>query len=213
LSSEEGYAKLRAAILAGDFQPSERLVEADLVERLGVSRAAVRSAIMRLVHERLVEHERNRGAKVRRVDEHEAVEILQARAALEALGAREAARHARKRDIAELRATLATMRQKLDVGDLLGASDTNARLHETIMKVSRHRTARRLVSSLNSQLVRFQYRTITLPGRAEDSFAEHTAVVEAIAAGDADAAEQAMRRHLDNVAEALRSSIRARAAA
>ena len=53
--------------------------------------------------------------------------------------------------------------------------------------------------------MRFQYRTVLLPGRPERSFAEHTRIVEAIAARDPDAAELAMRSHLSHVAEALRS--------
>jgi DNA-binding FadR family transcriptional regulator len=56
-------------------------------------------------------------------------------------------------------------------------------------------------------MVRFQYRTILLPGRSERSFGEHSALVEAIAAGDPDAAEQAMRTHLSHVAEALRGEV------
>jgi DNA-binding GntR family transcriptional regulator len=62
------------------------------------------------------------------------------------------------------------------------------------------------VGTLNSQLVRFQYRTILVPGRAERSFAEHTAIVEAVAAGDPGAAEAAMRRHLTHATAALRES-------
>jgi DNA-binding GntR family transcriptional regulator len=60
MSAEEGYVKLRNAILSARLQPNERLVEADLVATLGVPRAAVRTAILRLAHEGLVEHERNR---------------------------------------------------------------------------------------------------------------------------------------------------------
>jgi DNA-binding FadR family transcriptional regulator len=54
--------------------------------------------------------------------------------------------------------------------------------------------------------VRFQYRTILVPGRAERSYAEHTAIVDAIAAGEADAAEAAMRGHLLHVTDALRAA-------
>jgi DNA-binding FadR family transcriptional regulator len=55
--------------------------------------------------------------------------------------------------------------------------------------------------------VRFQYRTSLVPGRAERSFAEHSAVVEAVSAGDPDAAEAAMRRHLGAATDALRESV------
>jgi DNA-binding GntR family transcriptional regulator len=203
---DDGYVRLRDEIVTGRLQPNERLVELDLSERLGVGRAAIRTALVRLESEGLVERERHRGAKVRLVDEHEAVEILEARAMLEGLAARHAARHATPEDVAELRTILAGMRTRLDAGDLLGASDQNAVLHHRILQISGHATAQRLISTMRSQLVRFQFRTILVPGRPERSFAEHTAIVDALAAGDGDAAEAAVRRHLSHVAETLSAS-------
>jgi DNA-binding GntR family transcriptional regulator len=196
--------RLREAIVTGRFQPSERLVETDLTEVLGVGRSAVRTALARLEHEGLVVHERHRGARVRLVDAHEAVEILEARAVLEGLAARQAAARATPDEVAELRTILAEMRRRLDAGDLLGASDENAVLHRRVLEISGHATAERLIATLKSQLVRFQYRTIMLPGRSEHSFAEHSAIVDAIDDGDPDAAEGAMRTHLSHVAGALR---------
>ncbi len=197
---------LRAAIVAGQLLPNERLVEADLTRRLGVGRSAVRTALARLEHEGLVELEAHRGARVRLVSVPEAVEILQARAALEGLAVNRAARNASDADVADLRAVLAEMRGLLDAGDLLKASDINAVLHRRLLEIGGHSTANRLIDGLRSQLVRFTYRTILLPGRSERSFAEHTAIVDAIAAHDGAAAERAMRRHLSHVADALRSS-------
>jgi DNA-binding GntR family transcriptional regulator len=196
--------RLRDAIVSGRFQPSERLIEADVAKELGVGRSAVRTALARLEHEGLVEHERHRGARVRRVEAREAVEILETRAVLEGLAARHAAQHAAAGDIEHLHAILVEMRHRLDAGDLLGASDHNAVLHRRLLEISGHATATRLIATLKSQLVRFQYRTIMLPGRSERSFAEHRAIVDAIAAGDPEAAESAMRTHLTHVAEALR---------
>jgi DNA-binding GntR family transcriptional regulator len=196
--------ELRDAIVTGRFQPNQRLIEADLTEALGVGRSAVRTALARLEQEGLVEHERNRGARVRLVAEREAVEILQARAVLEGLAARQAAIRATEPDVEALRRILDRMRRLLDRGDLLGASDENAMLHRRLLEIAGHGTATRLIATLKSQLVRFQYRTILLPGRSERSFAEHRAVVEAIASGDPGAAEEAMRTHLSHVADALR---------
>ncbi len=196
--------RLRDAIVTGRFQPSERLVEVDVARELGVGRSAVRTALARLEHEGLVEHERHRGARVRLVGAREAVEILETRAMLEGLAARHAAHHATASDVEGLNAILDGMRRRLDAGDLLGASDQNAVLHGRILEISGHSTAARLIATLKSQLVRFQYRTILLPGRSEHSFGEHSAIVRAIAAGDPDAAERAMRTHLSHVADALR---------
>jgi DNA-binding GntR family transcriptional regulator len=198
--------ELRDAIVSGRLQPNERLIETDLARTLGVGRSAVRTALVRLEQEGLVEHERNRGARVRLIGKDEAVEIIEARAVLEGLAARQAAARATPTDVEELRAILGRMRSLLDRGDLLSASDQNAVLHGKLLEVAGHDTTTRLISALKSQLVRFQYRTILLPGRSERSFAEHSAVVDAIAAGDGDAAEQAMRAHLSHVADALRGA-------
>jgi DNA-binding GntR family transcriptional regulator len=201
------YEQLREAIVSGRLQPNERLVEADLTESLGAGRSAVRTAFARLAQEGLIEHTRNRGARVRMIGEDEAIEILEARTVLEALAARRAAERASEEDAATLRGLLAEMRTRLDDGDLLGASDHNARLHRALLDIAGHAIVDRLVGTLNSHLVRFQYRTILVPGRAERSFAEHTAIVDAVAAGDPDAAEGAMRTHLAHATAALRESV------
>ena len=198
--------RLRAAIVTGRLVPNERLVEADLTRRLGVGRSAVRAALARLEHEGLVELEPHRGARVRRVRVAEAIEILQARAVLEGLAVRQAATRATHDDVSELRAILDEMRRLLGAGDLIAASDANALLHNRLREIGGHATANRLIAELRSQLVRFEYRTILVPGRGEHSFAEHTAIVHAVAAGDADAAEAAMRTHLSHVGDALLQS-------
>src|SRR5690349_18292641 len=166
-------------------------------------------ALVRLEHDGLVERERNRGARVRRVTEAEAVEILEVRAALESLAARRAAERATPKDVRELRAILREMRGKGERGDLMAMSDVNAALHRRILEISGHATVRRLSATLMSQIVRFQYRTVLLPGRPDRSLREHAAIVEAIAAGDGEAAERAMRRHLSHVAAALRARVAA----
>lgn len=204
------YKRLRERIVQGELMPNERLVEVDLAASLGVGRAAVRTFLARLEQEGLVVREPNRGARVRMVTEAEALEITQVRAALEALTAREAALHATDDDIASMRATLAHMTDLMQAGDLLAYSDGNARLHAKIIETSRHRTAAPLIAGLKAQMVRFQYRTVLVPGRTADSLAEHTAIVDAIAAHDAEAAEAAMRHHLSHVASTLRETALAR---
>ena len=190
--------------LNGELLPGERLLEEDLSARLGLGRAAVRMALVRLEHDGLVDRARHRGARVRRISEREAVEILEARSALEGLAARHAAMAADDVAIAGLREIIDEMRRLREAGDLIGLSNMNARLHAGILEASGHATANRLSRTLSSQIVRFQYRTVLLPGRPDRSFSEHSAIVEAIAARNPDAAEQAMQHHLLGVADALR---------
>jgi DNA-binding GntR family transcriptional regulator len=197
------YDALRAAIVRGDIAPDARLVEADLSTTFEMSRGAVRTALIRLEQDGLVVRQPHRGARVRRVSDDEAVEILQARAVLECLAVRQAAERIDDAGAARLHSCIARQRELLERGDLLAASETNAELHATLLELSGHATAARLIQSLNAQTVRYQYRTILIPGRPAASVAEHSAIVEAVTAGSADEAERAMRRHLFNVAEAV----------
>ncbi len=207
MSGGDAYAALHQAIVSGDLSPSERLVEEELADQLGYSRGAVRAALVALSHDGLVVRERNRGARVRRITIEEAVEILEARGALESLAAGHAALRRTDADVDQLRALLAEMRQLHSVGELLAMSDRNALLHQRILEISRHEVAREICARLRSQVVRFQFRTVLAPGRALHSVQEHGAIVDAIAEGDREAAELRMRTHLSQVAETLSESI------
>jgi DNA-binding GntR family transcriptional regulator len=208
ITDDECYTQLRMAILRGEFQPNERLIEMDLAQSLGAGRAAIRTALARLEHEGLVQRERYRGARVRLVSEAEALEILEARASLESWAMRHAALNATTEEIAGLRALLDELAHRLEGGDLLGYSDINAQLHQQLLRIANHATISRLLEMLKSQNVRFQYRTILVPGRPQQSHREHAAIVEAVAAHDPDRAEEAMRTHLSHVADALKATKR-----
>jgi DNA-binding GntR family transcriptional regulator len=212
LPTDDGYLQLREAIVRGRLTPNQRLVEAEMSSEFGMPRAAVRTALVRLEHEGLVERKPHRGARVRLVSEAEAVEILEARAALEGLAARQAAVNLSPAGATELREILERQRAALARQDLLGASDVNAELHAKIVELSGHATAQRLIRALNSQMVRFQFRTILIPGRPTQSIEEHTAIVDALTGGQPEVAERAMRRHLNQVAKALHASHRERSA-
>jgi len=197
------YESLHARIVAGELSPGERLVEEELAEQLGESRGSIRTALLRLEHDQLVVRERNRGARVRRISADEAVEILEARAALESLAAGYAAERRTDAEVEELRRVTAEMAELHAAGELLAMSERNAALHRRILEISRHTVARDVCERLNSQVVRFQFRTVLAPGRPQKSLVEHGAIVDAIAAGDRKAAEAAMRRHLSHVAQTL----------
>jgi DNA-binding GntR family transcriptional regulator len=207
VATTSDFDALREAIVRGDIAPNTRLVESDVSSTFEMSRGAVRNALIRLEQEGLVVRERHRGARVRQVSDDEAVEILQARAVLEGLAARQTAERIDAAGIARVKACLARNRELLESGDLLGASEANAELHRALLELSGNGTARRLISTLNAQTVRYQYRTILVPGRPAMSMAEHAAIVEAVVEGRPDDAERAMREHLLSVAEAVRRGL------
>lgn len=200
-------AALREAIIGGQFMPNERLIEVELAARFRSHRVQIRTALSKLESEGLVVSEPNRGARVRAVTAVEALEITEARAAMETLVATKAAERATEEDMARLRHVLERMRDAIAGGDLLGYSDLNGELHTKIRNIACHATANRILELLNSQVVRFQFRAILIPGRAAKSVAEHEAIVDAICAHDPERARSAMASHLHQVVDALRQVI------
>lgn len=194
---------IRDAILRGDMVPAQRLVEAELVEQLGVTRGSVRTAIDDLVAEGLVERIHNRGARVRVVPLEQAVQILECRRALEALIASKAAARATRADVKRLHAKAEELGRAVEDGELLRYSELNGELHTMLAEMSGQTTAAGLIKQLNGQIVRHQFQLSLRPGRPQVSLAQHRAIVDAVAAGDRDAAERAMYEHLSSVIDAL----------
>ena len=197
---------LREAIRAGEMAPGRRLVELDLAEQFGVTRAAVRAALLDLTAQGLVERIANRGARVRLIPLAEALQIVECRAVLEGLCAARAAERAGDEDRAELRELAELMRTAVAAGQVMAYSALNQQLHAHILRLSGQQVASTLLERLNAQTVRHQFRLSLRPGRPQTSLPEHLALIDAVCSGDAGAAELAARNHLASVAEALRRS-------
>ena len=195
---------LREAILNGEYLPGERLVEAQLGQRLGASRFNVRIALQDLAAEGLVEVQRNKGAQVRKVSLDEAIEITEVRMVLEGLVAAHAAQRVTAEDASELDEIGLLMRRAVSAGEFRRYSDLNHRLHATVRRIAGHRAADGLIETLRGQLVRHQYMLSLLPGRPAISLPQHERVIEAIRSRDVMEAETAMREHIASVIEALR---------
>lgn len=110
-------------------------------------------------------------------------------------------------DLVDLRNILHEMTDRVEAGDPLGYSELNSRFHQKIWAIADQKVAATLVANLKSQSIRFQYRTILQPGRPHNSLREHSLIVDALAAGDPDASEAAMREHLTRVVDTLKSAI------
>jgi DNA-binding GntR family transcriptional regulator len=198
------YHLLRAAILQGEYLPGERLVEAQLCERLGASRFNVRAALQDLAADGLVKVERNKGAHVRKVPLEEAVEITEVRMVLEGLVAARAAARVTDEQASELDEIGLLMRRAVTAGEFRRYSDLNERLHSLVRTIAGHRTAEGIIDTLRGQLVRHQFMLSLHPGRPAVSLPQHERIIAAIRAHDAVAAEAAMREHIASVIVALR---------
>ncbi|WP_217238608.1 GntR family transcriptional regulator [Streptomyces sp. AC555_RSS877] len=197
-------AQLRQAIAQGGMAPAQRLVENELAEQFGVTRASIRAALIDLESQGLVERIRNRGSRVRVVTVDEAVAITECRMVLEGLCAAKAAVAASDEQLGELTALGTAMTKAVADGEPVTYSDLNHELHTRIREFSGQQTALELLERLNAQLVRHGFQLALRPGRPQQSLKEHLAMIEAIRARDPQAAETAVRAHLTSVIEALR---------
>jgi DNA-binding GntR family transcriptional regulator len=198
---------IRNAILDGRIFPNERLVEGNLAQQLSTSRTAIRLALAVLEQQGLVIRERNHGARVRQVSNSDAIEIMELRSVLESLAARHAALKATPADIAKLRSMLKTLEAAGKDGDLTRFSTLNLEFHAEIIKIAQHENVTKLIKGLRAQIIVFQYRPIHAHGRIQQISKEHRKLVAAIASRSGDAAEVAMREHLDKSVDALRTVI------
>jgi DNA-binding GntR family transcriptional regulator len=179
------------------------LVEADLCQEYQVGRSVVRAAFNELVNEGIVELQWHRGARVRKVSPEEAIEIVEVRLAVEGLIAAKAAERAGPGDIAELRQNAEAMRRAVAQLDAVGYSQLNTECHALIQRIADHGTASAILDRLRGQGVRHQLHASLRPGRAAASLRQHVKIIEAIAAGDPEAAQAEMQEHLDDVLQYL----------
>jgi len=203
-AKQHALTELRQAILGGEMAPAQRLVENELAEQFGVTRASIRAALIDLASEGLVERIRNRGSRVRVVSVEEAVAITECRMVLEGLCAAKAAVQASEEQLTELADLGTAMSKAVADGDPMTYSRLNHELHGRIREISGQQVAVELLERLNAQLVRHRFQLALRPGRPQQSLSEHLAMIDSIRARDPQAAEAAVRTHLAGVIDALR---------
>jgi DNA-binding GntR family transcriptional regulator len=196
---EAVYDALVEMIITAELQPGEHLVENDLAAQLGVSRQPVREALQRMQTEGWVDLRPALGAFVHVPTDDEADQLLAARTLLEAESARLAAEHATPEQVEQLWEMHRSGEAALAADDREGVVVANAALHTHIVTMSRNKVIADLIGSVDRR-VRWYYLPIAR-ARGKDAWDEHAELIEAIAAGDSDKANDLMRRHTERTRE------------
>ncbi len=198
---------LRDDILGRVLAPGERLTEAQVIKRTGVSRTPVREGLRMLEAEGLVVSHRGRGTYVAyRLTPEEARLIYDVRLAIEPHLTKLAAERMTAEDLAAVRVVLADFAEALDAGPHL-AGQRDAELHLAIYEASRSElrsVLRGYWSRMQLELSERIYAT-EVPRRF---VREHEEIVDALASGDGERAAEAMARHLVHSREVLEKSLR-----
>jgi DNA-binding GntR family transcriptional regulator len=186
---------LREAIVSAHLGPGQTLSEMDLALELGVSRTPVREAFIRLAMEGLVGVFPQLGTIVAPIDVDAVVEAQFVREVLEVAAARLACSSSDPSQAAPLVDNLEAQAKACDDGNVDRFHELDDELHRTIFEQAGHPAAWRVVHSAKPQLDRVRHLTLPDASTRLHDLAEHRAIVEAITAGDAEAAEEAVRRH------------------
>jgi DNA-binding GntR family transcriptional regulator len=205
------YDHLKLAILSGEVQPGERLVETRLAESLGVSRIPVREAIRKLERDGLVVVFPRRGIYASSLSPKDVDDVYAVRAVLEGLAARLAAAHRTDDHLARLDAIVATMKAQADRGDSAGLFATGRQFHEVVLEASANAKLVSLMELMRSQVERIRKLRMRVSHRTHDVYREYVAILDAIRRGDGATAEAEMRAHVERPRAELLEMMRAAA--
>ncbi len=202
-ASKKDWVKRRLVedIQRGRYRPGDRLRQDHIAAELGTSSTPVREALTELCSSGLLSREAHRGVQVAELDAVGIGEVYQARKIIERETARLAFPHLGAQHLERLRALHADMRHLLDAGRFEELSTADEAFHSTIFEASGNRHLVAAVETLWSGFPR--YLMWNLEGRRERSAAEHAHMIDALAAGDADAFVDAVADHLDNSLSAI----------
>jgi len=198
-ASNVGYEIIRQAIIDGHYREGDRLVEAELAERAGVSRTPIREALRRLEAEGFVQIRPGSGAIVARWSGSDLADLFEIRAALETLGAGLAALNARSKELDELEAMCDAMEaiaQESGPDFLEKFSVQNTAFHMKILEMSRNpRLAEMAGSLMKLGVIMRTYNRFDLT-RLHRSIYDHRCILAALRSGSVTRAESAMRSHV-----------------
>ncbi|KOX00144.1 GntR family transcriptional regulator [Streptomyces sp. NRRL B-1140] len=187
LLRDRAYAAIRDAIVAGEIEPGAVVRDADLAERLGLSRAPVREAFSRLVDEGLLESKPQSYTRVTPLVTADVRDAAAVVGALHELVTRVAVPRLGPADIAAMRTANKGFAAAVDSGDVDGALRADDELHDVLVRASGNRAAAATVARYTPLIRRLERRRFGEGGSCR-SAGLHERLIEACAAGDTAAA-------------------------
>ena len=203
------YGRLRADVLACQYQPGEKLRIADLAKSFGVSAVAVREALSRLVADGLVVAEDQRGFRVSKLSLSDLLDVTRTRIELECL----ALRRSIARGDATWRAGLERAWRDLEETPHLapgtddrhheGWSAAHGRFHAALVAACGLEWLLRFRRTLFEQSERYRRLSLTVTRTDRDTKGEHRLIYEAAMAGDAETAARELATHFERTASMI----------
>lgn len=192
--AEQAYQTIREAIQDGRVSPGQRVPELDLCAWLKMSRTPVREALRRLQSVGMLVHAPGGGLSVAQHDLRAVAELYDVRESLEGTAAALAARNGDGTEIHILEAMLRSHRRLPD--DPKVHARENTLFHEHIYRAARNRFLLKSLQDLHDAVALLGRTTFAAPGRIDEAWSEHEAIVAAIGRRDCAGAEALARSHV-----------------
>lgn len=200
-ATEKVGAALRSHILSGALRPGTRLIESQLAEQLGVSRAPVREAFLVLEPEGLVISEPGKGTFVAEISADDLREIYTVRSVLEGLAMRLAAERIGKDELAQLSHIVERMKEAASRHDPAQVIELDLEFHERIWKLSGHRRLYEVLSNMIGPIRMFLALNTQVYEDLVDNAMEHVELLEVLSSGHKRKAEKFMTKHIEEAGE------------
>lgn len=202
------FQTLRQAILRGELEPGERLMEIHLAERLGVSRTPIREAIRKLELEGLVVMIPRRGAVVASITEKDLKDVLEVRQTLERLAVEVACERITPELLAELKKAAEEFQRLKESDDVTELAAADVHFHEIIYEATGNARLINILSNLREQMYRYRLEYLKGKGNHERLCKEHQQIYNSIKNGDKDGVKAAIHEHIYNQEKAILLDIR-----
>ena len=195
----QAYNTLKERIMMLQLRPGELILVQPLAKDLGISRTPVREALVRLEREGFIEEAEGKKFKVSEITIKSILEIHEIRELIELHAVAKAADSCNARQLQKLKQLAMRMENSFKNNDNAEFFRTDMDFHAQILAVSDNTTLEQLMMQLNEKIQRIRHLTTYVYRRLEDTIVEHNAILSSIEDRNPDAAQQAMKRHLDNV--------------
>lgn len=192
------FLRLRRAILQGELEPGERLMEIRLADQLGVSRTPVRDAIHKLVEEGLVSMVPRCGAVVARITDKDMRDVLEVRTTLEELAVSLCAERITPDGVERLKAANEEFRMTVATGELIKIAQADVAFHDIIYSITENKRLLQIINELREQIYRYRLEYIKNDSARLQLIKEHELIIRCISEGDIDNAKSAIREHIKN---------------
>lgn len=192
------FNTLRQAILKGELDPGERLMEIQLAERLGVSRTPIREAIRKLELEGLVLMIPRKGAEVAKISEKSLRDVLEVRRSLEELAIELACQRMTEDEVEQLEQAQKAFREAVHQGEAMTIAESDEGYHDVIYYGTGNARLVQILNNLREQMYRYRLEYIKDADKRQVLLVEHEKILKAIKGRHVAEAKDAMREHIDN---------------